>query len=94
MSTEETLREQQAHGDRVVIALDVCTQIISELENDCILTFRNSDIHDDGAHRACRYYIRVLDDVKERMRLAITKGENARKELIRLKEPSLIRKVI
>jgi hypothetical protein len=55
-------------------------------------TFRQSDLHDTPGHRACRYYLRVLDDVFQRFENFVRSGEDARKELVRMK-PTIVERI-
>ena len=55
---------------------------IEELRKQCFDTFANSEIHDNEGHRACRMYLRVLDDVESRFRAVIAGGESAKRKLV------------
>jgi len=64
------------------------------LEDDCFDAFKRSEIHDDNGRKTCRLYLKVLDDVRTRFRVAVISGEAAHKELVRIKDPHPIRKII
>lgn len=88
MADESTLRDQIDRGERASVALKELQGAMEDLEKKCFETFRNSDMHDDIGRRSCRYYLRVLDDVRQRFELHIRQGKDANKQLIRLKDPS------
>ena len=68
--------------------------LFGEIEAQCFATFRKSDINDTAGQRSCKYYMRVLDDVRKRCEHNIRRGETAHKELIRLKDPSILKRII
>ena len=93
MADESELREQQARGERAAIALKELEAAFRALEQDCFETFRESDIHDDMGRKTCRFYLRVMDDVKQRFEIAVSQGEAARTTLIKLRGPSLVQRI-
>lgn len=94
MADESKLRDQVDRGERASVVLKELDEAFKSLEQQCFETFRNSDMHDDAGRKAARYYLRVMDDVKDRFRSAVINGGNAHKELVRMKEPNRFRKVI
>ena len=94
MSTEQKLKEQVERGQRAEIAKQELESAMKALEEDCYKVFRASDIHDDAGRKACRMYLRVMDDINKRFTKAIRTGEAANTKLIQFKKPSLLRKVV
>ncbi len=92
--SEAKLRDQQDRGQRAQAALKELEDAFQALEADCFDAFRRSDIHDDDGRRTCRLYLRVMDDVRQRFQTAIVQGDAARKELVRLKDPSKLSRMI
>lgn len=90
----ERLRSQVDRGTTARIVLAELEKAFKALEEDCFKTFKSSDIHDDAGQKTCRLYLKVLDDVRTRFTVAVRKGEAAHKELIRIKEPSPLRKLV
>ena len=89
MSKEEVLIEQQRSGERSELLLKDLGKEIEALEKRCWDTFRISDLHDDEGRLACRYYLQVLDDVKNRFRFSILQGKNSTDELVRMNRASI-----
>lgn len=89
----DKLRVIQDRGRRYSIALSVMHDFIESMESQVVESFRHSDVHDHKGHQAQRFYFKVLDDFKERAEYFIRTGEDARKELVRMKRPSLVQKV-
>lgn len=92
--TDEKLRDQLDRGQRSALCMQELTKAMEALERDCFDAFKRSDIHDDRGRTTCRLYLKVLEDVRIRFTTAITTGEAARKELIRVKEPSKLRSIL
>lgn len=80
------LSDQVDRGLRGQAVLDSLDEAFDALEADCFDTFKKSELHDDEGRKACRLYIRVMEDVKKRFTKAVRTGEAARKELIKLTE--------
>ena len=80
------LSEQVDRGTRAEAVLNELEAAFDALEEDCFDSFKKSDLHDDDGRRACRLYIRVMEDVRARFTKAVRTGESARKELIQLNE--------
>ena len=87
------LRLIQDRGARADIALKELEGARKALEQQVFDSFRGSDVHDAKGHQAQRFYLKVMDDVFERFEYFVRTGEDARKELIRMKRPSLVQKV-
>lgn len=87
------LRELQERGDRAAIVLKELEQAKADLEQQIFDSFRHSDVHDAKGHQAQRFYLKVLDDTFRRFEQFVITGENARKDLIRMKRPTLVQKV-
>lgn len=79
MSTQHELTER---GRRAEVAQQELDRIFTELEEDCYDAFRWSDIDDDEGRRNCRLYLKVLDDIKGKLTVAISTGEVARLEIV------------
>ena len=90
----EKLRSQVDRGETARVVLAELEKAFEALEKDCFSAFTQSDIHDDHGHKACRLYLKVLDDVRTRFTVAVRTGEAAHKELIRIKPQSPIRKLV
>jgi hypothetical protein len=88
MSSEKMIKlsEQVDRGLKGQAVLDSLEDAFDALEADCFDTFKKSELHDDDGRKACRMYIRVMEDVKKRFTKAVRSGEAARKELIKLTE--------
>lgn len=91
MSEDKTtkLNRQIDSGDAASRTMQELEGAFKALEQDCYDAFRRSELHDDEGRKACRLYLRVMDDVKQRFTLAIRNGDAARKELINLNEPKV-----
>ncbi len=94
MERESNLRNQIDRGQTSEIVLKELEKAFEALENDCFNTFKSSDVHDDDGRKTCRLYLKVLEDVVERFRYSVINGKAASKELISIKKPSRLRKVI
>jgi len=94
MTDESKLRSQTDRGETARVVLAELEKAFKALEEDCFKTFAVSDIHDDAGRKTCRLYMKVLDDVRTRFKVAVVAGEAAHKELIRIKEPSKLRRAI
>jgi hypothetical protein len=94
MADDQKLRSQVDRGEVARGVLAELEKAFKALEEDCFATFKASDVHDDAGRRTCRLYLKVLDDVRTRFAVAVRTGEAAHKELIRIKEPSKLRKAI
>lgn len=81
--TAEKLRLQEDLGRRSRITLKVLDKVFEDLEAECFEAFRSSAPEDDEGRKNCNLYLRVMDDVKDRLERATIAGENARKELIK-----------
>lgn len=75
------------------MALKELDKAFDAIEQQVFETFRSSDIHDDTGRQTCRLYLKVLDDVKERFKRYVIDGENSRKELVRLKKQSVMKRI-
>lgn len=93
--TEQTekLRAQVDRGEAARVALAELEKAFAALERDCFNAFKASDIHDDSGRKTCRLYLKVLDDVRMRFTVAVRTGEAAHKELVRIKNPSKLKRV-
>ena len=89
----DRLRVIQDRGARAAIALKEWDGARKALEQQIFDSFRGSDVHDAKGHQAQRFYLKVMDDVFERFEHFVITGEDARKDLIRMKRPSLVQKV-
>lgn len=92
--SDDKLRAQIDRGTTASIVLAELTKAFTALEEDCFKAFKASDIHDDAGRKTCRLYLKVLDDVRTRFTVAVRTGEAAHKELVRLKDPNLMKKVL
>lgn len=90
----EKLRSQVDRGETARVVLAELEKAFKTLQEDCFNTFAQSDIHDDAGRKTCRLYMKVLDDVHTRFRVAVLSGEAAHKKLVSIKQPSKLRKVI
>lgn len=90
----EKLRSQVDRGETARVVLAELEKAFKALEDDCFKTFAASDIHDDSGRKTCRLYMKVLDDVRTRFRVAVFSGEAAHKELVRIKPRNILQKVI
>ena len=88
------LHEQINSGLDDARLLQRIDSVFSEIEEKCIATFRKSDMHDVVGWRTCKNYMRVLDDVRKRCEHNIRRGDTAQKELIRLKDPSILKRIM
>lgn len=79
----ETLHDAILKGERAELALKAIEETAAELEEQCLVTFRGSDVHDTAGHQACLFYLRVLDDIRDRLRSVIGTGKAAQRELVR-----------
>jgi hypothetical protein len=92
---EAKLREQASRGGQLASAEKLFNELIFEpLRNASKNTFEQSDLHDEVGQRSCRYYLEVLKDIRERCRVLVQTGEDARKELLRLKEPNPVTRML
>jgi len=73
----QSASEKQARGARAEMLQKELQTVCDELEKDVLATFRRSELHDIEGHRACRYYIAVLEDFKARMNYYIETGKTA-----------------
>ena len=80
----DELHEQQGAGERSEMLLKALETEMTALEKRCWDTFRISDLHDDDGRMACRYYLQVLDDVRNRFKFSILQGHNSTDELVRM----------
>lgn len=94
MSDESKLRDQVDRGERARLLRDELKTARQALEKDCFEAFRRSDVHDDNGRTMCRLYLKVLDDVFERFERFIVTGEAAHKEIVSLKDPSRLRRLL
>lgn len=94
MADDTKLREQVDRGERAALVLKELDEAFEALEKQCFEVFRHSDMHDDAGRKAARYYLRVMDDIRERFRTAVVSGKNAHGELVRMKPESMLKKVI
>lgn len=88
---ESRKQEQAARGDRCAALRQELEETFADLERECFETFRRSDVHDASGHRACRMYLRVLDDLRDRLTHKIVTGEASKKELLTMRESRLKR---
>ena len=58
--------------------------ICDELEETVIDTFRVSDILDSPGHTACRFYLEVLGDIRQKMTTRIATGKAAETKLVKM----------
>jgi hypothetical protein len=93
LADEAKLRSQVDRGETARVVLRELEGAHKALEQQCFETFRSSEIHDDEGRKACRLYLKVLDDVVSRFAYFVTTGEEAHKELIRLRDPNVIDKM-
>lgn len=89
----DRLRMIQDRGARAAIALKELEGAKKALEQQIFDSFRNSDVHDARGHQAQRFYLKVMDDTFRRFEEFVLTGENARKELIKMKRPTIVQKV-
>jgi hypothetical protein len=89
---ESKLTAQVDRGATAQIVLRELDAAFKALEEQCVAVFRQSDMHDDVGRRSCRYYLRVLEDVRDRFKHFVRTGEDAHKELVRLKDPHPVRR--
>lgn len=89
----ERLRDQVDRGERARIVLAELKDAKEALEQQVFDSFRRSDVHDSKGHQAQRFYLRVLDDVFQRFEQFVITGEDARKELVRIKSPSIVQRI-
>jgi hypothetical protein len=82
MGDTTKLTDQTERGRRADIVVKELDGAFKALESDCFDTFSKSDFDDDRGRLACRIYMRVLVDVKERFERAVITGNNARQELV------------
>lgn len=94
MADEAKLRDQIDRGGRAALALKELDGTFKALEEKCWNTFQASDLHDDKGRLMCRLYLQVMRDVKERLEFAIRQGDDAQKELMRMKDQSKLRTFI
>jgi hypothetical protein len=84
MTDTTKLMEQTERGRRSAMVLEDLDTAFDALEEQCFDTFKGAPIHDNDGMLACRLYMKVLSDVKDRFELFVTTGEIARKDLARL----------
>lgn len=58
--------------------------ICDELEDTVLETFRVSDVLDSPGHTACRFYLEVLGDIRQKMVSRIETGKAAESKLVTL----------
>lgn len=90
---KDKLRTIQDRGARADIVLKELKDSKEALEKQVFDSFRGSDVHDAKGHQAQRFYLKVLDDVFSRFEHFVMTGEEARKELVRMKRPTILQKV-
>ena len=93
-SHEAKLREQADRGANAEMVLRELDAAFKQLEERIFSTFRESDVHDANGQKMCRLYLKVLDDVISRFKQFVRTGEDAGKELVRLKDPSRLRRFL
>lgn len=81
---KKLLAEIMDRGERAKVIWAEIEEVFKALEADALKTFRKSDLHDTEGLRAARYYLRVLDDVKQRFDLAVHRGKIADHKLERM----------
>lgn len=95
MADEGKLREQASRGEALDRASKLFNEhVFDELKQRCINTFEASDLHDEAGHKACRFYLQVLKDIRDRVDALVRTGEAARRELVSPKQPSTMKRII
>ena len=84
MTDTTKLTDQTERGRRAAMVMEDLEVAVVDLEQQCFESFKRSAIDDDEGRLACRLYMKVLADVKDRFELFVTTGEIARKDLARL----------
>lgn len=84
--TAERIGQRLDRSHRAETAMSFLEEAMKDLENQCIQKFRDSSLHDAEGHKAAKYYLRVLDDVRGRFASAIRDGKVANHDLVRMKK--------
>ena len=95
MSDEGKLREQASRGEHLERANKLFNELVfDELRQRCFNTFESSDLHDEPGQKACRFYLQVLNDIRDRVQVLVRTGETARKELVTPEKPSTLMRML
>ena len=95
MADQSKLRELASRGGQLANAEQLFNEhVLDHLRETAKNTFEKSDLHDEVGHRSCRYYLEVLKDIRERCRVLVQTGIDANKELLRLKEPNPMQRML
>lgn len=96
MTDESKLLRQQDRGHRAkrVLENDLVVGAFEKIEAEIDAAWKNSAADDEKARYNAYLMHRLLQNFKQQFRHAVTTGEAAGKELLRLKDPSKVRRMM
>ena len=96
MSDEAKLMAQANRGERAKRILDdpLFIEGFEKLEEELIRQFRFSDVGDSDGHRHVRESLKLLNNLRDEFKRVLITGDNARKEITRIREKSRIRRAL
>jgi hypothetical protein len=96
MTDESKLRKQQERGDRAkrLLENELLVEAFEKIEADILDKWQNSAA-DEKEQRDNAYLMhRLLQNLKAQIKQIVITGDGATKELLRLNDPSKIRRLI
>lgn len=96
MADESKLLAQANRGDRAtrIIEDPVFIECFDNIEKHLIAAFKDSKLSDDDGRRYARESLGLLTRLREEMNHMMITGSNARKELLRVREESKLRRMM
>jgi hypothetical protein len=95
MTDDSRLRQQQARGHRAkrILEDDLVIEAFEKIETVVTEAWQNSPADAEKERYNAYLMHRLLKQFKEHFRQIVVTGDHAGKELLRLKEPSKLRKI-
>lgn len=96
MADEGKLREQAARGDRArrILEDDLVKEVLEKVEKRIFEGFRESTGDEQVVRERAYLMLRLLENFKAEFRTMLLTGSQASKELLRLKDPNKLTRMI
>lgn len=96
MADETKLLAQANRGERAkrIIEDPVFVDAVEKIEASLIDVFRDSKLADDDSRRYARESLGLLTRLREEINRIMITGDGARKELLRIREESKLRRML